>query len=163
MFLCKISSSVPKLLPHILQTPKIKFSSISPFFGQNAKLHPNQYFPSTAMMASRLISNHCCIKSGLCPPTTVNNPLIGVLPCLKIPRRPLVFYSKKGKLKTNKAVLARFRLTGAGRVKRWRCRTARNRKRRGMVIMEEGWRAQKIRIMMGKPKFKINSVRRWVD
>ena len=80
-----------------------------------------------------------------------------------VAQRHLVTYSKLGKFKPNKAVVARFRLTGTGRVKRWRCRTRHNRKRRGRVIMEESWRAQKIRIMLGKSRYNIRRHHCWVD
>ena len=80
-----------------------------------------------------------------------------------MPQRNLVTYSKLGKFKPNKAVVARFRLTSTGRVKKWRCRTKLNLKRRGRIIMEENWRAQKIRIMLGKSRYNIRRHHCWVD
>ena len=80
-----------------------------------------------------------------------------------LPQRQLVTYSKLGKFKPNKAVVARFRLTSTGKVKKWRCRTRLNLRRRGKIIMEECWRAQKIRIMLGKPRYNIRRHHCWID
>ncbi|RDD40536.1 50S ribosomal protein L35 [Trichoplax sp. H2] len=42
-------------------------------------------------------------------------------PIGKQPNRSIVVYSKKGKRKTVKAVVKRFKMLGSGKIKRWKC------------------------------------------
>ena len=159
-------SSICQFFPRICLRYKSSFSSLSPsyhdtnisklqspVFRDIPKIKLPQHFLTTRLhstLARCSISNFPKFQTQTPPPFVTSH-------------RHLVTYSKLGKFKPNKAVMARFRLTGTGRVKRWRCRTRHNLRRRGKVIMEESWRAQKIRIMLGKSRFNIRRHHCWVD
>ena len=157
-------SSIYQFLPRIFLRSKSNLSSLSLSYIHDVNISKlqslvfrnfllPQYFLTTRLhskLAGSSISNLPKFQAQTLPPLLTS-------------QRHLVTYSKLGKFKPNKAVMARFRLTGTGRVKRWRCRTRHNLRRRGKVIMEESRRAQKIRIMLGKSRFNIRRHHCWVD
>ena len=167
MFLSKNQfSSFCKLLPSIyLRVSKNYYFSISQRLLPKQKLTfpltlrdiPKQLFPRPLALRG--------LHLGHFTPVILPVSILGArpLPQTIVPHRNLVTYSKLGKFKPNKAVVSRFRLTSTGKVKKWRCRTPNNLKRRGRILMKECWRAQKIRIMLGKSRYNIRRHPCWVD
>lgn len=160
-------SSICQFLPNIFLKYKSNLSSLSLSYVHDVNISKQQSLALRDITKILLPQSFHTIRlhSTLARCSISNFPKFQTqaLPPLVTSQRHLVTYSKLGKFKPNKAVVARFRLTGTGRVKRWRCRTRHNRKRRGRVIMEESWRAQKIRIMLGKSRYNIRRHHCWVD
>ena len=78
-------------------------------------------FCSTFGISSQKMEHGCCGKNFLTSIHCISLPSLGIF--AKVNCRTITKRSKLGKRKSVKAVVDRFRRTGSGKLKRWRCGT----------------------------------------